>query len=133
MSYLFRDGKISNRESGEDKMAETKAHRKTPKATYGKQIHRGDIGEQRCMKILRKEGYTVSYSKRHPRGKDDIIAKKGKTVRHIQVKAISSRSFKSEEAARNRIAGKPFNVRKLPKGYELWVLDKENRLYRFKK
>lgn len=113
-------------------MAATKAQRNTPQKTYGKQTQRGNIGEKRAAAILRKMGYSVSYSPGHPHGIADIIARKGKSVRRIQVKRISSRTFLTAEAARNRIRGKPFNLERLPTGYELWVFDKENTLYKFR-
>lgn len=111
----------------------TKAHSRTPQATYGKQTARGNIGERRAAKILREKGYSVSLSPQHPRGVADIIARKAGKVRKIQVKRISSRNFSTAAAARNRIAGKPFNLSSLPAGYELWVFDKSNNLYIFKK
>lgn len=114
-------------------MAQTNAQRYRAKAVYGKQIKRGDAGEQRAMKILRKEGYKVSLSSTHPRGKADITATKGKTIRNIQVKTITSRNLATKEAARKRIAGKPFGLRRIKKDCELWVFDKSNRLYRFDK
>lgn len=113
-------------------MAATRAQKKTPQATYGKQTHRGNIGEQRAAALLRKEGYQVTLSPGHPHGTADIIARKGATVRKIQVKRISSRSFATAAAARNRIRGKPFKLGKLPEGYELWVFDAKNNLYKFR-
>ena len=109
----------------------TKAHEKTPKETYGKQTHRGNIGEQRAARILREQGYTVSLSKTHPRGACDIIARKGNETRNIQVKRISSRALLTADAARNRIRGKPFLIQRIPQDREVWVFDKENRLYIF--
>lgn len=109
----------------------TKAHEKTPKETYGEQTHRGNIGEQRAAKILREQGYTVTLSKTHPRGASDIIAKKGNETRCIQVKRISSRALLTADAARNRIRGKPFLIQRIPADREVWVFDKENRLYIF--
>jgi hypothetical protein len=53
-------------------------------------------------------------------------------MRNIQVKRISSRRFLTPEAARNRIAGRPFNVKRLVPGGELWVFDQDDRLYVFK-
>lgn len=114
-------------------MARTKAQERTPQKTYGGQTHRGDLGEQRAAAILRQEGYSVELSPLHPHGTADIIARKGKTVRKIQVKRITSRTFATPAAARNRMAGKPFNLKKLPPGYELWVFDQKGNLYRFKK
>ena len=114
-------------------MAQTKAQINRPKAVYGRQIKRGDKGEQRALKTLRKEGYKATLSDTHPRGKADITAKKGKVVRNIQVKTISSRNFNTPEAARKRISGKPFGLKRLGKGVELWVYDKSGRCYRFTK
>lgn len=109
----------------------TKAAEKTPKKTYGKQTHRGNIGEQRAAAILREQGYSVSHSPNHPHGNADLIATKGTETRHIQVKRISSRALLTEDAARNRIRGKPFLIRRIPKDLEVWVFDKDNRLYTF--
>ena len=109
----------------------TKAHSQTPQKTYGKQVHRGDIGEEHAARILRKKGYSVSKSSTHPYGTNDLCARKGKQVRHIQVKRISSRKFKTAEAARNRMRGKPYNIKHVKN--ELWVFDKDNSLYIFKK
>lgn len=114
-------------------MAATKAQKNRPKAVYGKQISRGNKGEQKALSILRKEGYSASLSKTHPRGCADITAKKNGRTRNIQVKTISSRNLLTERAARNRIAGKPFGLKRLAKDCELWVFDASNRLYRFKK
>lgn len=114
-------------------MAATKAQKNRPKACYGKQIKRGDKGEARAAGILRRAGYTVSFSATHPRGPADITAKKNGKVRNIQVKTISSRNLLTERAARRRIAGKPFGLKRLKKDCELWVFDKENRLYKFTK
>lgn len=114
-------------------MARTKAQEKNPQKTYGQQTHRGNIGEKHAADLLRKEGYSVSISKTHPRGIADIIAVKGNETRKIQVKRISSRNFLTASAARNRLAGKPFNLKRLPTGYELWIFDASNRLYTFRR
>ena len=114
-------------------MAKTKAHERSPMKTYGKQTHRGDLGERRAAAILRAEGYSVELSPSHPHGIHDLIARKGKTVRKIQVKRITSRTFATPAAARNRISGKPFNLKKIPTGYELWVFDQKGNLFRFTK
>lgn len=114
-------------------MAATNAHYNRPKAVYGKQIERGNKGEARAAGILRKSGYSVSFSKTHPRGKSDLTAKKGKTIRRIQVKTISSRNLKTAKAARRRISNAAFKLKRIPKDTEVWVFDKENRLYRFSK
>lgn len=114
-------------------MAQTKAHRRTPQKTYGQQVHRGNIGEEHCSRILKKQGYTVCKTPTHPHGKGDLIARKGKATRTIQVKRISSRTFRTARAARNRMRGKPYNVKRLPAGMELWVIDKEEHLYKFNK
>lgn len=111
----------------------TKAQIYTPMEVYGKQTHRGNIGENHAAKDLRNQGYHVSHSPSHPHGYDDLIAVKGKTTRRIQVKRISSRSFRTAETARKRMAGKPFNIKKVKPGHELWVYDKQNRLFVFKK
>lgn len=113
-------------------MAQTNAQVNRAKAVYGKQIERGNAGERRAADILKKQGYTVKYSASHPRGKTDLTAKKGTRTRHIQVKTITSRNLKTERAARRRIAGQPFKLQRIPKGIEVWVFDKSNRLYQFK-
>ena len=109
----------------------TKAHEKTPQKTYGKQTHRGNIGEERAAKILREQGYSVRKSETHPRGFADIIAEKNGKAREIQVKRISSRALLTADAALNRIRGKPFLIKRIPAGKEVWVFDKDNRLYVF--
>jgi len=109
----------------------TIAHVKTPKETYSKQTNRNNIGKNRAAWILWQHGYSVSFSPTLPYEKSELIAKRGNKTRFIQVKRISSRVFKTAEAARNRIRGKPFNVGKLPAGYELWVFDAGNNLFKF--
>lgn len=114
-------------------MAATKAQQNRPRAVYGKQIKRGDLGEAKATAILRRSGYTVTKSDKHPRGKTDLKATKGKTTRYIQVKNITSRNITSEKAARRRIAGEPFGLKRIPAGAEVWIFDKAGRLYKFTK
>ena len=111
----------------------TDAHDYSPQETYGKQISRGNTGEKRAAKIMRDAGYTVTYSEKHPHGPTDLTCKKGKEVRRIQVKRISSRVFRTAKAARNRMRGKPFCIKTIPAGTELWVFDAENNLYKFRR
>lgn len=112
-------------------MAVTKAHKRYPMKVYGKQVARGNMGESRARRLLENAGYKVSFSEKHPHGKTDLVAKKGKTVRNIQVKRISSRAFSTPAAARNRMSGKPYNIKRLPKNSELWVFDSKGHLYKF--
>lgn len=114
-------------------MAATKAQKKHAKAVYGKNIKRGDIGERRAAGMLRRDGYSVHLTDTHPRGPGDLKASKPGRTRVIQIKRISSRNLATKQAARNRIAGKPFGLRTIPKGLEVWVFDKSNRLYKFTK
>lgn len=111
---------------------ETRAQRsRKGRENYGKNRARGDRGESMVKRILEEAGYTVSYSQ-NGRGFSDLIAKKGTEIRQIQVKRITSRRFLSPEAARNRMAGKPFNIKRIGPNRELWVFDKDGRLYKFR-
>lgn len=107
-------------------MAVTRAH-KTAKGrkNYGKNYDRGRAGERRAAAALRRAGYSVRISPGSA-GFSDLVAKKGNEVRHIQIKTISSRRILTNEAAENRIRGKPFGVR-IPKGGEVWVYDADGR------
>ena len=108
----------------------TYAHTHTPRKTYGQQKARGDRGERRAAAALRRQGYSVTS---HPYEITDLTAVRGKTIRHIQVKNITSRTFRSAKTARKRIAGKPFNVKRINPGNELWVYDAAGHLYKFGK
>lgn len=108
----------------------TYAHIHTPQKTYGQQKARGDKGERKAAAALRRQGYSVTS---HPYETTDLTAKKGKTIRHIQVKNITSRTFRSAKTARKRISGKPFNLKRLSPGNELWVYDAAGHLYKFGK
>lgn len=108
----------------------TYAHTHTPQKTYGKQKFRGDQGEKRAAVALQRQGYTVTS---HPYERTDLTEKKRGVVRHIQVKNITSRTFRSAKTARRRIAGKPFNLRRIVSGEELWVYDAAGHLYKFGK
>ena len=112
-------------------MAATRAQKHTPQKTYGQQVRRGDIGEARARKLLEKEGWKVSFTPQHPHGKCDLCAKKNGRERNIQVKRISSRAFCTPEAARKRMSGRPFNIKRIPKNTELWVFDRDGHLYKF--
>ena len=113
-------------------MEATKAQKEKPMAVYGKQTARGNKGEAKAAALLRAEGYRVTKTPTHPHGPADLIATKGKTKRYIQVKAITSRTFATKQAAINRMAGRPFNVT-LPAGYELWIFDQKGNLYKIRK
>lgn len=111
---------------------ETKAQKtKAGRENYGKNRLRGSRGELKVKRMLEEEGYTVKVTANEG-GFADITAKKGNETRKIQVKRISSRRFLTPEAARNRIAGAPFNVKRLAPNGELWVFDRDGRLYVFK-
>ena len=57
---------------------------------------KGDRGEERAAAFLRKEGYRIlARNYRCPLGEMDIIAREGKTVVFIEVKARSSKRFGS--------------------------------------
>ena len=109
----------------------TKAQIRTPQKTYGRQTARGNTGEAKAAKILRELGYTVSKSPTHPRGFADIHATKNGETRKIQVKHITSRTFQSADAARNRMRGKPYLISRIPSGCELWVFDAGGHLWKF--
>jgi len=109
-------------------MAATRAQKtKSGRKNYGKNLDRGLKGEDRAIRTLRAQGYTV---KRAPAsaGFCDLTATKGGKTRCIQVKTISSRRFLTKKAAENRIKGEPFNVR-IPAGGEVWVYDMDGRLH----
>ncbi|MCZ0862262.1 hypothetical protein [Methanocorpusculum vombati] len=111
----------------------TKAQKNSPQKTYGKQTARGNTGERRAADILRKAGYTIRKPAAHPHGTDDLIATRGSEVRRIQVKRISSRVFSTEQAARNRLAGKPFLIKSIAPGHEVWLFDGNHNLFIFTK
>lgn len=113
-------------------MAQTYAQKYRAQKVYGQQTNRGNAGEKRAIELLRKQGYRVTFTTKHPHGKYDLIATKGKTRKQIQVKNITSRTFKTATAARRRMRIKPYYVTCLGKDCELWVFDKERHLYRFK-
>lgn len=114
-------------------MAATKAQ-KTPKGrkNYGRNKGRGDAGETAVMRMLRAEGYIVSTAPEHPHGWADITATKGRETRRIQVKNITSRRFLTAAAALRRIRGRPYNIRRIPPGGEVWVFDADGRRYVFR-
>jgi putative endonuclease len=61
---------------------------------------KGDRGEDRTATFLRQEGYRIlERNYRCPLGEMDIIARDGKTIVFIEVKARSSDRFGSPQAA----------------------------------
>ena len=111
-------------------MAATKAQKTTKGRTnYGRNKQRGNAGEAAAIRTLRKEGYTVCTAPEHPFGWADITATKGKEIRRIQVKNITSRRFLSAAAALQRVRGRPYNIRRIPPGGEVWVFDADGRRY----
>jgi putative endonuclease len=61
---------------------------------------KGDRGEDRAATFLRQEGYRIlERNYRCPLGEMDIIARDGKTIVFIEVKARSSDRFGSPQAA----------------------------------
>lgn len=109
-------------------MAATRAQKtKSGRKNYGKNLDRGLRGEERAMRTLRAQGYTVKQAPVRA-GFCDLVATKNGKTKIIQVKTISSRRFLTREAAENRIRGKPFNVR-IPAGGEVWVYDMDGRLH----
>lgn len=110
-------------------MAATKAQTsRKGRKNYGKNVERGTTGERRTAKALRNQGYQVKISK-GSRGPADVIARKGKTTRRIQVKNLTSRTLNSSTVAKRRVTGQPFNV---PAGRETWVYDKKGRCHKFR-
>ena len=112
-------------------MAATDAQKtRAGKKRYGKNFANGVKCEQRAARLLRSRGYSVSLSK-GSRGRYDLEAKKGSEVKRVQVKYLSSRALLSEEVARRRVAGEPFNV--TARGInEIWVYDRDGRRYEIK-
>ena len=112
-------------------MAATRAQKTTKgKKNYGKNTERGKRGENRVREIFTERGYRVKQDS-NGRGFADLTVSRGSETRKIQVKNITSRRFLTRKAARNRIAGKPYNVKRIPKDGELWVFDKDGRRYVF--
>ena len=109
-------------------MAGTKAQKsRAGKKVYGKNFENGVRAEERAARLLRSRGYSVSLSK-GSRGRYDLEAKRGSEKKRVQVKHISSRALLSEEVARRRVAGAPFNV--TARGIdEIWVYDRDGRRY----
>lgn len=111
---------------------ETNVQNEAPQKTHRRQNARGNLGVEKAAAFLRECGYTVTKPDAHPRGYADIVAKKRKETRHIQVTRISSRAILTRSAARNRIRGKPYCIEEIPNGLEVWVYDRDNRLYIFR-
>lgn len=111
-------------------MAATTAQKtRSGRRNYGKNRNRGLKGEDRAARALRAQGYIVKRaSPQGFAGFADLIATKNGKTKPIQVKTISSRRLLTQEAAENRIRGKPFNVR-IPAGGEVWVYDMDGRLH----
>lgn len=112
-------------------MAATDAQ-KTPsgRRRYGKNFANGVRCEQRAARLLRSRGYSVTVS-RGSRGVYDLFAVKGSEKKRVQVKEITSRALMSEDVARRRVAGEPFNV--TARGIdEIWVYDRDGRRYEIK-
>lgn len=76
---------------------------------YGKNYENGVRCEQKAARLLRSRGYSVKVS-RGSRGAFDLLAVKGRETKRVQVKEITSRALMSEEVARRRVMGEPFNV-----------------------
>ena len=112
-------------------MAGTDAQKtRVGKRVYGQNFHNGVKCEQNAARLLRSRGYSVFVSP-GSRGCYDLEAKKGAEVKRIQVKKISSRALLSEDVARRRVAGAPFNV--TARGIdEIWVYDRDGRRYEIK-
>lgn len=109
-------------------MAPTKAQStKKGRDNYGRNYDRGRSCEEKIARSLRGSGWSVSLS---PGSRGwDITAKKNGRTRRIQVKCLSSRRIESKEVARRRVAGLPFNVKRIPAGAEVWVYDADGRRY----
>ena len=112
-------------------MAATDAQKtRAGKKRYGENYENGVRCEQKAARLLRSRGYSVSLS-RGSRGLAGITATKGSKTKKIQVKEIKSRALLSEEVARRRVAGEPFNV--TARGIdEIWVYDRDGRRYEIK-
>lgn len=104
----------------------------TPQKSCRRQNARGNLGVEKAAAFLRECGYTVTKPDAHPRGYADIVAKRRGITRYIQVKWILSRAILTRSAARNRIRGKPYCIEEIPNGLEVWVYDRDNRLYIFR-
>ena len=116
---------------GVELMAATDAQKtRAGKKRYGENFANGVKCEQKAARLLRSRGYSVKVS-RGSRGLADITATKGSKTKKIQVKEIKSRALLSEEVARRRVAGEPFNV--TARGIdEIWVYDRDGRRYEIK-
>ncbi|RXE56409.1 hypothetical protein ABH15_10010 [Methanoculleus taiwanensis] len=112
-------------------MAATKAQRtERGRKNYGRNKTRGDSGEKAVRDALKRQGYTVTQSD-SGRGFADLTARKDGKMKRIQVKNITSRRFLTASAARKRVKGAPFNIKRIPKDGEVWVFDKDGRRYVF--
>lgn len=109
-------------------MAPTKAQRtKSGRKNYGRNYDRGRSCEEKIARSLRGAGWSASLS---PGSRGwDITAKKNGRTRRIQVKCLSSRRIESAAVARRRIAHRPWNIKTIPAGAEVWVIDGDGRRY----
>lgn len=109
-------------------MAPTVAQRtKKGRKNYGRNYGRGRACEEKAARSLRGAGWAVSLS---PGSRGwDLTARKNGRVRRIQIKCLSSRRIDSAAVARTRIAHRPWNIKSIPAGAEVWVIDSEGRRY----
>ena len=113
-------------------MGATKAQRtRKGRKNYGLNYERGRTTEAKIARSLQRQGYKATLSP-GSRGYD-VTARKGGDVRKIQVKHISSRSFKTPEAARNRVKIAPYNIKRIAPGTEVWIVDKNGKTRKFKR
>ena len=111
-------------------MAPTKAQKTAAgKRNYGKNYGRGVDAENKAARLLASEGWSVSRSP-GSRGRDDLIAVRGGKTKRVQVKNISSRALMSEDVARRRVQGEPYMAGRRSANREIWVYDRDGRLYR---
>ena len=109
-------------------MAPTKAQKtKSGRINYGRNYGRGRACEEAAARSLRGSGWSVSLA---PGSRGwDITAKKNGRTRRIQIKCLSSRRIESAAVARRRIAHRPWNIKRIPAGAEVWVFDADGRRY----
>lgn len=109
-------------------MGATKAQ-KTPagRRRYGKNYQQGREAEKAAAARLRRQGYSAKLSP-GSKGRADVTATKNGRTKKIQVKKITSRTFATVTAARNRMRGKPYNV---PPGTKVELTDGAGHIWRF--
>jgi len=111
-----------------DIMGRTDSQRtKSGKRNYGRNTARGDKGENRAIANLRRNGFSDVHTAGNRRGPWDVCGSKNGRKKKVQVKRISSRTFASKAAVRNRIRGKPYFV---PSSQECWVYDGAGKLWK---